>query len=846
MTIINTKKSKNDIWIHSVCDGCISQCPIKVHRVNDVVIKIEGDFDDSDKNGKACAKGLAGTIGLYDPSRLDRPLKRTNPEKGIGIDPKWQEISWDEALENISKKLTKIKREDPRKLQLSLSSVDPHGGDLAGVWASAFGTQNNAWLGYFCGNYLHSAMYLTNGTYRSHFDIDNCNYVILPGNQTGFMAGTAATLMAEKMADARMRGMKVIVVDPILTNAAGKSDEWIPIRPGTDGAWFISLINVLVNELQLYDEQFIKEKSNAPYLVGPDGYYVRRDGKPLVWDCQDNIAKPFDGNVKDFAITGIYNIDGIECRPAFYFFREAVKAYSPERVAKITTISAEITRRIAKEFGEAAQIGSTRIIDGYKIPYRPVAVNIWRGVGAHAHGVFIALAIQALNLIVGSYYSIGGHRGSNLIGPEKSWIPRISDDGLVIPHTTQRHGADFYDFEVSAPKTTHLAELLPISTNRSAVVQHAIENPIQFKVPYKIEMLMILRHNQLMTTASPARTAEVFKKIPFIVYFATHEDEQAAFADILLPDLHYLETLHLFLNSVDIHFNLDPKKYYWHLRQPIVSPPGKARSSVEVMLDLAERTGFAEELYRIMNVNYKIKKPYQLDPKQKYSLEQIYDRRAKSMFGKDKGLEWFKENGFHKVDSSIEERYPSSFLPIRFPLYYENVLKAGQEVKIVAEELGIDWNTTDYQASLYWKPCESFSEEVRDDFYVVNFRVPIHSLSYTIQNPWLNELGKHHSQAYYILINSQAAEKLKINNGDIVKVESEAGFVVGKIKLTQGIHPEVLGIAGIFGAKSKGRPIAQDTGVHFNSLLPIDLKRTDPISGGLDSCIRATLTKITP
>ena len=54
---------------------------------------------------------------LYDPSRVNTPLKRTNPEKGIGVDPKWMEISWDEALDTITEKLRKIKADDPRKLQ---------------------------------------------------------------------------------------------------------------------------------------------------------------------------------------------------------------------------------------------------------------------------------------------------------------------------------------------------------------------------------------------------------------------------------------------------------------------------------------------------------------------------------------------------------------------------------------------------------------------------------------------------------------------------------------------------------------------------------------------------------
>ncbi len=508
---------KEDVWIHSVCDLCSNQCPVVVRRVNGTVVKIEGDPDGPFGNRRLCAKGF-------------------------DVDPQWKEISWDDALDIISERLRKIRQEDPRKLLLTASSTDPTGGTfLNSVWGLAFGTPNTTWQGYFCGNYLHAAIFMTNGAFHTDYDADHCEYVIQLGTQMGFMVGYNANIFSQKMAEARMRGMKVVVVDPVLTNAAGKADEWVPIRPGTDGAFMLGLMNVLIHELGICDSEFIKKRTNGPYLVGPDGHYVRRDGKPLVWDIIDEAMKPFDAPVEDYALDGVYYIDGVECRPAFHYFKEAVAGYTPEETSKITTIPAEIIRRIAREFGEAAQIPTTVRVEDREIPYRPVAVNIYRGAGAHTHGLFTSLAVQVLQMLVGNYYAVGGHRGVNLVGPGKSWVPNMSSDGMIVPPTAIGAGADYYDLEVGQPQSLALNELLPISTNRSAVVQFTVEAPERFKIPYRPEMLIILRHNQLMTTGNPQRTAEVFKKIPFVVYFATHEDEQAAFADILLPDLHYLE-----------------------------------------------------------------------------------------------------------------------------------------------------------------------------------------------------------------------------------------------------------------------------------------------------------------
>ena len=836
---------KEDVWLHSICDMCFAECPTLVHRVNGVVVKVEGDPEGPHGNGRLCAKGFAAPMSMYDPNRLTKPMIRTNPEKGEDVDPKWKEVSWDEALDIVAERLRKIREDDPRKVQLSTSSVEEGGSEFAnGIWAPAFGTPNTTWYGYFCGNYLHSAMFLANGTFHSHYDIENCKYLILQGNQSGFMGGLAANLMAQKMADARMRGIKVVAVDPVMTNAAGKADEWVSIRPGTDGAWLLGLINVLVNELKLYDAKFLKTKTNAPYLVRPDGHYLRKDGKPQVWDAKEEAARPFDGQIGDCALEGAFEVDGVQCKPAFQLLKENASHYTPERVSTITTISAETIRRVAREFGEAASIGKTVEIDGRQVPYRPVAINIYRGAGAHNHGVFTALAVEVLNMLVGAFYAVGSHQGTNLVGPDQSWAPHSSKDGLVVPHTSQGHGADYYDFEVTAPNTTGVDGLLPISTNRSAMVQHTLEHPERFKLPYQVEMLIMFRHNQLMTSASPKRTGEAFKKVPFVLYFATHMDEQANYADVVLPEKHFMERLELFLSAGATHISPATGYFYYSLRQPLVEKPyGEARQFTEVLIELAHRAGFAEDMYRILNA-HTLKDPFRVDPKQKHSWEEILDLQAKSRFGPEMGLDWFKEHGHYKVKRKVEEKYPSAFLDVRFPLYFENMLRAGEAVEEVSKELEIDWDASDYKAILNWRACQAFSETPRDDFYAVNYRAPIHSGTHSAENPWLNELGKQHPSTYKILMNTVPAKQHGIQDGDIIKVESEAGSVIGTVKVTEGVHPEVLGIAGGFGAQSEGRPVAKGMGVHFNTLLPIDDSRTDPVSGGLDSCVRVNVTRV--
>ena len=98
---------------------------------------------------------------------------------------------------------------------------------------------------------------------------------MLIGAQHGFLVGEDATASTTRMADARIKGTKVVVVDPICNPAAAKADEWLPIRPGTDGALALAIINVLLNELGIYDAKYLKKHTNGPYLIKPDGHYLR-------------------------------------------------------------------------------------------------------------------------------------------------------------------------------------------------------------------------------------------------------------------------------------------------------------------------------------------------------------------------------------------------------------------------------------------------------------------------------------------------------------------------------------------------------------------------------------------
>jgi molybdopterin-containing oxidoreductase family molybdopterin binding subunit len=151
------KPVKEDVRIDSICSQCFGNCAIRVHRVDGVVVAIEGNPDSPTSKGGICPRGASGVMLLYDPNRVKVPLKRTNPGKGIGIDPKFVEISWDEALDIITVKLKKVKADDPRKLLVMSTNVSRDAHTLTTSFARAFGTPNMLFsgAGIHCGNGEH-------------------------------------------------------------------------------------------------------------------------------------------------------------------------------------------------------------------------------------------------------------------------------------------------------------------------------------------------------------------------------------------------------------------------------------------------------------------------------------------------------------------------------------------------------------------------------------------------------------------------------------------------------------------------------------------------------------------
>lgn len=859
-----TSAVHDDVWIPTVCNMCFNGCHILAHRQDGVVMKIEGNPRSSVGGGRVCAKGASGPMLLYDPHRLTKPVVRTNPEKGVGIDPKWKEISWDEAFTILADRLKSIQG-NPGKLVTYGTVSNLVGSVMAGFFfGGAFGSPNGCGSD-ICGAAVHSVSNILTGHLNAQPDYINCKYLIQFGVQAGTATRHGYVMIARRLADARVKnGMKLVVVDPRMSASAEKADDWLPIRPGTDAALALAMGNVLVNELGIYDAEYLKKFTNAPYLVDPrTGQFVRdeKTRHPHVWDTVDQVPRLFnEAAVKDPALSGSYTVHGVTCQPAFQLLKEHLKSYTPERAEEITTIPAARIRRIAAEFGQAACIGSKIVLDGVEMPYRPAVADAFSGITRHKHAYLSCMSVFLLNVLVGSANVPGGLIGYDPVSlgyPETgklAWRPGVwEEDGLIESLLmTPPFFASPYRAIREAIQDNGELQLLgiqPLNEFDGHFTRYTQMEPEKYKRKVKGEVLSVYGANLLKQWGNQAKDIEFLKSFDFVFGFDIYLNDSSYFYDLVIPEACYLERLEPFPNQFLNHHTINGMDVSWSMavRQPVVAPRDGALSTGEIFLELADRLGITPVWNSVLTFFYSLSPEYALDPMKKYTWEEVCDRVYQSTFGQDKGLAWFKENGVLTWPKRLEEVYVFPFMKARIPVYFEFMLEAKEKVGQVTKEKGIPWELDDYQPMPDWKPCDEYEvQKPGYDLFPVYYTPAFHTDSWTVENPWLDEVSSHDPYTYFIEINRTTAENKGLKDGDRVRLESTHGYVCeGSIRVTEGMHPECLGVAGgHMGAKSGYLPIARGKGVPIANLYPSEPGRLCHISAAYDQCARVRISKI--
>ena len=405
----------------TTCYMCACRCGIKVYLRDGKVRYIDGNLDHPVNGGVLCGKGSAGIMQHYSPARLRTPLLRVG-ERGKG---EFKEISWDEAMKIATDWLGEVRDNDPRKLAFFTGRDQSQ--SLTGFWAMQFGTPNFAAHGGFCSvNMAAAGLYTFGGAFWEFGDPDweHTRYFVM----FGVAEDHASNPIKRGIGKLKGKGGKFVSVNPVRTGYSAVADEWVGIKPGTDGLFVGALIHELM-KAQKIDLDYLVRYTNAPWLViqdkgaADDGLFARdKQGNPLAFDKKKNkLVNAMSPDITP-AMVGEFELpDGRKAVTSLSLLADRFLSddYAPEAVAEKTGVSAETTRRLAAEMAHAA-FEEEVVLD---IPWtdwtgrkhdkmigRPVSMHAMRGISAHSNGFHTCRLIHILQILLGSIDCPGGFR----------------------------------------------------------------------------------------------------------------------------------------------------------------------------------------------------------------------------------------------------------------------------------------------------------------------------------------------------------------------------------------------------------------------------------------------------
>lgn len=800
-------------YVKTTCVHCVNFCGQNV-KLEDGIIRVvypdtaRGEF----YNKGICPKGGSGPFNTYNPYRIKAPLKRTNPKKGPNEDPGWVEISWQEALNEVAERLKKIRADNPSKL------IWHHGhgkyliqDKFPKAFASAFGTPNVVHRTTTCEAARHVADELTGGYHGFLPDLEHCKLLLNLGANY-FEAEQWARWLDHASTDAQARGMKLVSIEPRLSNTGAKADLWVPIRPGKDAVLLLSMVGELI-KANTIDKLFLLEYTNAPQLVADDGHILHNQrGEPLVWDKATKQATTYHDGVVP-ALDGRFTVNGKNVRTAFQALADEVKEISPEYAEKVTGVPADTIRELAAEWAEKANIGATVVIDGHRLRYRPVAIHAFRGVAAKEYGVQTWRAAHMLMMMVGAYDAVGGHMTHHPYGHPELMEPSKCE------YPPKR--ADLQK-SVYFPHATH---------NVCQQVAHTLLDPKSYGLKCKPEMQIFYATNRAFSTSDAMKQFEGYAKT-YNVVIDIVLTETAHMADIVFPDLTYLEA-----------WQFSPTRWtpatgHTAIRQPLTNAYNLPLDAWGIIWELSKRIGIRDSYAKAINKKFKLKK-------NKFQSGRDYTSRdAVEILWKEKTGKPFSyalEHAFVGKHLNTEKRYlhgvEAKFKGPGKPkmkLYADQLVESYNRVEKTVRKHGIrNIDLDKYHTALSPLPSKEHAfptphREAKDfPFYLMTYkRMYRNQAGNTAHNPILNRLGD--SDENFILINAKTARDMGVNDDDRLVIETRIGKAEGKARLTQGIRPDVVAVSYHYGHWSPGFPKEARKGTWINPVLEL---HPDVVSG---------------
>ncbi len=827
----------------TTCYMCACRCGIHVHITDGQIRYIEGNRDHPVNKGVICGKGAAGIMQHLSPARLQAPLLRTGP-RGSG---EFKQISWDQALGLAAQWLGDVRKSDPKKLAFFTGRDQSQA--LTGWWASQFGTPNFAAHGGFCSvNMAAAGLYTFGGSFWEFGEPDweRTKYFML----FGVAEDHASNPIKIALGKLKAHGVKIVSINPVRTGYNAIADEWLGIRPGTDGMFVGALIHELLRT-QRIDVDYLARYTNAFAQVidapgTPEHGLIARGQTPSLMGS-DPIAET-----------------RTKTRRVFDLLAERFLAdeYSPDRAATITGIPAATIVRIAAELAETAFDKAISIDQPWtdtkgerheKMIGRPVSMHAMRGVSAHSNGFHTCRLIHILQILLGSIDCPGGFRYKPPYPkPAPPPVRPMGKPGKVLPSTPL--GGSPLGFPMgpedllidAAGKPQRIDKAYSWEAPLAAHgLMHMVITNAASGDPYPVDVMFMYMANMAWNssmnvpavlehlTAQDATTGAY--KIPKIIYSDAYASEMVAYADLVLPDTTYLERWDC-ISLLDRPIS-DPDGPADAIRQPVVKPDRDVRAFQEVLLDLGARLG----LPGFVDATGAAKYPggyadYIVNHERAPGIGPLAGWRGAEgdQFGRGAvnpdQLQRYIDNGcFHQHHLPDEARFfkhankaylewavSVGFIGAPDPVIMQLYCEPLQRFRLAAQGHGSIQPPDQHRERIkayfdplpFWYPAAG--EEGPDDdpypLYAITQR-PMHMYhSWGAQNAWLRQITNENR----LFVHHDLARQHALIDDDWVWLTSATGRIKCQVKLMDGVNPQTVWTWNAIGKRSGAWGLSSD------------------------------------
>lgn len=781
-------------WIASTCQGCTTWCPCEIFVQNGRAVKVRGNRYSKQNDGYICPRGHLGLQELYDPDRAKVPMKRTNPKKGRGVDPKFVPITWDEALNTVADKMMELRKNGESEKYMLLRGRYSYMRDVIyDVMTKVYGSPNNISHSSLCAEAENFGAYYTEGMwgYRD-YDVSNSKYIVIWGcDPTN--SNRMVPAIIKRFGD-MLDKATVAVVDPRMNTTATKAHEWLPIIPGQDGALATALAHVILTE-GLWSKEFVGDFK--------DGKNQFKTGRTV--NETSFAEKETSGLVK------WWNLE--------------LKGRTPEWAAPLTGIPKEQIIRVAKGMGKAAP-----------------NVVVWLGPGGamHVRGGYTAMAVNALNGLLGSVDNEGG-----TLDTAKQAANHMPKLDKYLDEVAQKHGK----MKKIDQRGTKAFPALNGGKSGGGSIANNVATALLEKNPYEIKMAIGYMNNFAFSCTGAQRWEKAMEQLPFFAHITTNASEMTQYADIVLP-----ARITMFEKWAYVK---QKQNRYAHvaLIQPVVEPIWDVKhDETEIPFLIAEKLkerGFSN-LYDCLVNEYKDPETG-LSPRTgqelalysvKYYTHPSWSEAGAKIGDKIKGWDDYRQRGvWNSNPYEYKHRWGGKFKTKtkKFELYSET-LKAALQGHAEKHKTDVDdiLKTCNYTAKgelafvPHYEPPFRHGDEKEYPFTFIDYKSRLNREGRSQNLPWYYEFKKvdfgDESHEDVIQINPSDASKLGIKNGDMIKVTSVTGSHIIKAKLWEGIRPGTVAKCygqghwayGKVGTKEFGMT---PRGVNNNEIMPFDTER---------------------